>query len=243
MSCCLSLAACDFSLEPQYEDVGAQVSGDLFVDIEVADPLHPEVGDWVYFEGSVAGGEGPYLWHWDFSDGSTSALRTDTHAFEEAGDYDVVFTVEDAQGRVGAAWFTITVDERYDPGPAPEDDSGDDDGTGTGSIPDDNPVINDYVVYRIENVRCWDAPAVYIHDRAGFEEDWATCNIDGGGVDCDLQADKTAMADGFESHAEAEAWLCEQFTDRTYHYWCGEHLLSGSTPYWAGNFSCAEIGG
>lgn len=49
----------------------------------------------IQFEGSAAGGEPPYTWHWDFGDGATSDIQNPTHTYDGSGEYIVTLTVTD----------------------------------------------------------------------------------------------------------------------------------------------------
>jgi len=72
-------------------------------------------GDSVSFEGLVTGGNGPFVYAWDFG---SSAIRTSsledpgTVVFDTAGVYTVTFTVTDSDGDVSHDTVTITVDSR-----------------------------------------------------------------------------------------------------------------------------------
>lgn len=57
-----------------------------------------EVGVEIDFESQVTGGFPPYTFHWDFGDGTTSSEKNPSHIFDEAGIYQISFTVTDSQG-------------------------------------------------------------------------------------------------------------------------------------------------
>jgi hypothetical protein len=85
---------------------------------------------------------------------------------------------------------------------------------------DDSLTNVDYVVWYMDNVRCWDAPRVYATDRAGFDLVQDTCNIPGGGINCDIKVEKVEMQGGFSTLEEAQNWFCPQITTNWFHYWC-----------------------
>ena len=57
----------------------------------------------VIFAGTASGGTGPYTWSWNFGDGSTSGQQNPTHTFAQTGTFNVVLTVQDANGNRGTA--------------------------------------------------------------------------------------------------------------------------------------------
>lgn len=59
-------------------------------------------------EGSSHPGGLPLEYAWSFGDGQTSTEVSPTHTFEEAGQYTVVLTVTDSEGRTGTATTTVT---------------------------------------------------------------------------------------------------------------------------------------
>ncbi len=94
----------------------------IYVDVyPVAGISSPEAdititeGDSVSFEGLVTGGNGPFVYAWDFG---SPAIRTSsledpgTVVFDTAGVYTVTFTVTDSDGDVSHDTVTITVDSR-----------------------------------------------------------------------------------------------------------------------------------
>ncbi len=77
----------------------------------------------------------------------------------------------------------------------------------------------DYVVWYMDNVQCWDAPRVYATSKSDFEKEEATCNIPGGGINCDIKVKKVKIGGG-NTLQEAQESFCSQITTRWYHYWC-----------------------
>ena len=82
--------------------------------------------------------------------------------------------------------------------------------------------VTDYVVWKMDNVACWSAPRVYATDRAGFDSSQRTCDIPGGGTNCNLAVDKVPLRDGFETLWRAQSWFCGQIKTNWYHYWCND---------------------
>jgi len=82
------------------------------------------------------------------------------------------------------------------------------------------PVPDEYVVWYMDNVRCWDAPRVYATHRDDFNLEKDTCDVPGGGRNCDIKVDKVEMQSGFSTLEEAQDWFCPQITTEWYHYWC-----------------------
>lgn len=54
----------------------------------------------VPFTSSVSSGTGPYFYHWNFDDGSTSTMRDVNHTYDNPGSYSVTLTVTDSSSRV-----------------------------------------------------------------------------------------------------------------------------------------------
>lgn len=67
-----------------------------------------EVGKTVNFNGSALFGQPPYMYHWDFGDGSTSTERNPTHVYEKSGEYEYNLTVTDNSG--ATAIFSDTIE-------------------------------------------------------------------------------------------------------------------------------------
>ncbi len=55
--------------------------------------------EYVFFSADVINGEPPFIYEWNFGDGGTSALKSDTHKYASRGDYPVRLTVIDARDR------------------------------------------------------------------------------------------------------------------------------------------------
>ncbi|MEZ5727178.1 MAG: hypothetical protein R3E48_03685 [Burkholderiaceae bacterium] len=97
------------------------------------------------------------------------------------------------------------------------------DNDGDGEVDEGCPAATpptDYVVWYMDNVACWSAPRVYATNRAGFDQTQRTCDIPGGGIDCNIDVEKVALRDGFATLAEAQSWFCGQVKTNWYHYWC-----------------------
>jgi hypothetical protein len=99
----------------------------------------------------------------------------------------------------------------------------------------DNGDGEDYVVWYMDNVRCWDAPRVYATHRDTFNLEEDTCDIPGGGMNCDIKVEKVEMQGGFSTLEAAQDWFCPQITTEWYHYWCNNRgarvEISGGALY------------
>jgi PKD repeat protein len=62
-----------------------------------ASPTDPDTDDTVYFN-AVVGGDGPFIYSWDFGDGSTASGASASHRYESAGSYVVTLTVSNEAG-------------------------------------------------------------------------------------------------------------------------------------------------
>ncbi|TAL54655.1 MAG: PKD domain-containing protein, partial [Nanoarchaeota archaeon] len=63
----------------------------------------------VQFSGSVAGGDAPLSYFWDFGDSSTSSSQNPEHTYSSAGIYNATFTVTDFDGDTSNSSVLITV--------------------------------------------------------------------------------------------------------------------------------------
>jgi uncharacterized repeat protein (TIGR01451 family) len=80
------------------------------------DPLAPEVGETVTFNGAVGGGSGNITYTWDFGDGNVGTGMDVTHVYTDAGDFVVELTATNVCGEdvyadtVSAAWPCESLD-------------------------------------------------------------------------------------------------------------------------------------
>ena len=78
--------------------VSPGTASDMTIDIE-AETTNNENGGWVAdLEWIVEGWNGPYIYEWDFGDGTTGTGSTVNHEYDENGNYLVTLTVTDVDG-------------------------------------------------------------------------------------------------------------------------------------------------
>ena len=162
-----------------------------------ADPQSTFTDEWVFFDSTVTGGKKPYLYKWEFGDNESSTLNDDTHRYATPGTFTVKLTVTDAEGSSVVASLQVTVSDYAD----------------------------EYVVYYTDNVRCWDAPWLYIGTRDKFNSTEKTCNVSGGGIDCSIELEKKEIQGGFLTFEKASEWICPKIDVWHYHYWCNRHWV------------------
>lgn len=74
-------------------------------------PTSGDVPLTVDFNGTVFGGDAPLTYFWDFKDGTNSTLQNPQHVFNNAGTYNVTFTVIDSDNDQSIDNVVITVNE------------------------------------------------------------------------------------------------------------------------------------
>ncbi|TMI16818.1 PKD domain-containing protein, partial [Candidatus Bathyarchaeota archaeon] len=74
-------------------------------------PTSPSTGTQISFTATASGGTQPYSFSWSFGDGSTGTGSTVTHAYTNAGSYNVALTVKDSSSpqQTAASQQTVTV--------------------------------------------------------------------------------------------------------------------------------------
>lgn len=72
-------------------------------------PYSSEIDEEIQFTGFATGGVPPYTWYWDFGDGEESIEQNPTHAYTEAGVYNVTLTVTDDNGTIATDITTATI--------------------------------------------------------------------------------------------------------------------------------------
>jgi len=72
-------------------------------------PSNPEAGQTIVFSALVNGGAKPYLYNWDFGDGSLERGQDIAHTYVRAGSYVTTLKVIDAARLVSIASLTLTV--------------------------------------------------------------------------------------------------------------------------------------
>jgi PKD repeat protein len=70
---------------------------------------NPAVGQTEPFTGSASGGTSPYSYSWNFGDSQTGTGSFVTHAYQKAGVYTVILTVNDSLGHLANATHLVTV--------------------------------------------------------------------------------------------------------------------------------------
>ncbi len=94
---------------------------------------------------------------WDFGDGATGMGSNPTHVFSEAGTFQVVLTVSDAEGLTDTASVTVTVT-----------DNEPDMGTSFGLVAERNPVTDGVASVQLLDDLANETPQVfYVHDYTG----------------------------------------------------------------------------
>ncbi len=76
-------------------------------------PLQPAKTDVVTFTGIASGGVAPYVFAWNFGDGSTASGNTVAHAYQSAGVFTVTVTVTDSSSNTGSQTQMIVVTNNH----------------------------------------------------------------------------------------------------------------------------------
>lgn len=85
--------------------VAPQVS---YITTDTSDPIYPN--DLIVFKATVAKGDAPLTYTWDFGDGTTSAIKEPGHKYTSPGEYAVSATVSNSQGS-DSKTITITIEK------------------------------------------------------------------------------------------------------------------------------------
>jgi hypothetical protein len=108
----LQLAAVDLfadgSTTVYYDDMSFLPVGDELI-CGAGGPYTGEVGEDIEFSGFASGGTPPYTWEWTFGDGETSDEQNPTHAYDEAGVFNVTLTVTDSLMAIATDETTATI--------------------------------------------------------------------------------------------------------------------------------------
>ncbi len=183
--------------------------------LDVAFSGETTVGVGEYFEitAEVSGGTPPYGVVWAYLGDEVATGPVLFSSFDTVGEYTFVAHCTDSRQLRGRDSVLITVTTEPEPG-------------------------DQYLVYYTDNVRCWDAPLLYIATRSQFEAWRSTASYPGGGIDSTQEAIKVELKGGFENFKEAQEWVCPQFISRYPHYWCSNHYYLGGQYYVIGNLGC-----
>jgi photosystem II stability/assembly factor-like uncharacterized protein/PKD repeat protein len=87
-------------------------------DLTISSSVTPVQGNTplkVTFASVVSGGKSPYIFVWDFGDGSSSSDQNCQHTYTKEGTYNWTLTVTDADGRIGMDGGIISVDKPLNP--------------------------------------------------------------------------------------------------------------------------------
>jgi PKD repeat protein len=76
----------------------------------------PAVGQTVTFTASAAGGVSPYVFKWDFGDGSTGTGSSVSHTYHSSGTFNVTLTITDSSGQTQTIKKTVTIGGGGGPG-------------------------------------------------------------------------------------------------------------------------------
>jgi hypothetical protein len=87
-------------------------SGQLGVD--AGGPYYAIKNKKTFLYGSAYGGTPPYMYHWNFGDGSTSNEINPSHVYTKTGNYTVTFTVTDSVGTIQTDTSEITTPYSYE---------------------------------------------------------------------------------------------------------------------------------
>jgi PKD repeat protein len=74
-----------------------------------ADKTTAAIGESIHFSGLATGGASPYVWGWDFGDGSSSTAQNPTHSYSSVGSFTATLTVTGDCGKIDTDTITITV--------------------------------------------------------------------------------------------------------------------------------------
>ena len=78
-------------------------------------PAKANVGESVQMYGSADGGIQPYVWLWDFGDGTTSDVQNPTHRYTEYGNHTVSLIVKDSKNSTVTSSAIITIEDKVNP--------------------------------------------------------------------------------------------------------------------------------
>ncbi len=181
------------------------------IDVTVIGDTSIEVNDFASLQADSNSPNKPVGYEWTFNGEIIQTGPEFFSQFTEPGTYTIgVFATDSLQLR---GFTTIEIEVKL---PIPEESE------------------DEYVVWYMDNVRCWDAPRVYASLRERFKQEEATCSVPGGGVNCDIKVEKVELKGGFQTLEDAQNWFCPQITKTIFHFWCnsrGARVEAGGTEY------------
>lgn len=175
--------------------------------VEIQGEREYVVGEEVSLQAVISGGTPPYTVSWLRLGQTLATGLAFSHSFPEPGSYTLRVSVTDASSLGKELGVTVTVRAAAPPSA-------------------------EWLVYYVDNVRCWDAPTLGITTRSDFDTWRSTASYSGGGVDHSIQAIKVELQGGFASAQAALDWVCPRFTSRFQHYWCGQHVWMDGQYWW-----------
>jgi hypothetical protein len=72
-------------------------------------PSNPQAGQTTAFSALVNGGAKPYLYNWNFGDGTKGRGQSTSHVYQKAGSYATTLTVTDAARQTVTASLILTI--------------------------------------------------------------------------------------------------------------------------------------
>jgi len=77
--------------------------------LEIEGPQCGDVSDIIEFHCNITGGNPPYIYYWDFDDGTKSNISAPSHMYMEPGNFSVILTVIDQNEKINVTFFEINI--------------------------------------------------------------------------------------------------------------------------------------